>query len=1073
MSKKCILKNEYSKKKKYCIKVVSIAIGALSIINYVPNTYYVYAYSNDIKSISLSNKNINKSNLNYSGYSVFIPNNYPKGLTIDPDKNHFTFLVFAARDNYNNSIKNIGEKKLLNTFAVSIDAKNKKDIYLTIFNDNGEKIGESQKISEGDNFEFSYYKDEKIILSKNSNGTIRALFRKENGLNNQDGQVLWPLGLEKNSQNAINITIPKVVFQHTHYLDQYGKKIIDDYIQEGLTGEKYTTAPIYIPGYKLIKEPINKDGTLNTWGGPGFVKIVQTSKPEYEIRQTVLNDEGDLKIEVINKSTGKVTAYYDKLKVGENVNMQLGSPNSTVEIVNNYKPQTRDITYVYAQIFGSVIAKFVDENGKEIKDSVIIKGDDTPVGTEYSAERPNEIVKDGVTYVFKEVKRGEGNAPANGKVEEGKHTVTFVYAPKEIEKTGSVIAKFVDENGKEIKDSVIIKGDDTPVGTEYSAERPNEIVKDGITYVFKEVKRGEGNAPANGKVEEGKHTVTFVYAPKEIEKTGSVIAKFVDENGKEIKDSVIIKGDDTPVGTEYSAERPNEIVKDGITYVFKEVKRGEGNAPANGKVEEGKHTVTFVYAPKEIEKTGSVIAKFVDENGKEIKDSVIIKGDDTPVGTEYSAERPNEIVKDGITYVFKEVKRGEGNAPANGKVEEGKHTVTFVYAPKEIEKTGSVIAKFVDENGKEIKDSVIIKGDDTPVGTEYSAERPNEIVKDGITYVFKEVKRGEGNAPANGKVEEGKHTVTFVYAPKEIEKTGSVIAKFVDENGKEIKDSVIIKGDDTPVGTEYSAERPNEIVKDGITYVFKEVKRGEGNAPANGKVEEGKHTVTFVYAPKEIEKTGSVIAKFVDENGKEIKDSVIIKGDDTPVGTEYSAERPNEIVKDGITYVFKEVKRGEGNAPANGKVEEGKHTVTFVYAPKEIEKTGSVIAKFVDENGKEIKDSVIIKGDDTPVGTEYSAERPNEIVKDGVTYVFKEVKRGEGNAPANGKVEEGKHTVTFVYTPKEDVENKYDIENNNLKNTNIDQKEIMKLPKTGDSGVLGYFSLFIISIIGLFFNKKK
>ncbi|MCF2687341.1 hypothetical protein I6E45_15160, partial [Clostridium perfringens] len=34
-------------------------------------------------------------------------------------------------------------------------------------------------------------------------------------------------------------------------------------------------------------------------------------------------------------------------------------------------------------------------------------------------------------------------------------------------------------------------------------------------------------------------------------------------------------------------------------------------------------------------------------------------------------------------------------------------------------------------------------------------------------------------------------------------------------------------------------------------------------------------------------------------------------------------------------------------------------------------------------------------------------------------------------------------------------------------------KDILSLPKTGDSRIVGYLSLLIASIIGLFFNKKN
>ena len=290
--------------------------------------------------------------------------------------------------------------------------------------------------------------------------------------------------------------------------------------------------------------------------------------------------------------------------------------------------------------------------------------------------------------------------------------------------------------------------------------------------------------------------------------------------------------------------------------------------------------------------SSTVTVKYVDEDGKEIADSVTLTG---AVGAAYKAEKKTI---DG--YEFKEMQTG--SASESGTFAKDAQTVVYVYKKTPV-KAADVTVRYVDEDGREIAESVTLTGN---VGDAYKAEQK---AIDG--YGFKRLL--EGSAPAEGAFTEADQTVTLVYARKaEPVKTGKVIVKYVDEQGNEIAESVTLTGN---VGDSYTT-----AAKDIDGYELK-------TTPANatGAYTEADQTVTYVYAKKsEPVKTGRVIVRYVDEQGNEIAESVTLTGN---VGDAYKAEQK---AIDG--YGFKRLL--EGSAPAEGAFTEADQTVTLVYAKR-------------------------------------------------------------------------------------------------------------------------------------------
>ena len=515
---------------------------------------------------------------------------------------------------------------------------------------------------------------------------------------------------------------------------------------------------------------------------------------------------------------------------------------------NNYSVPTppngsTDVNYYFRKLKGEVEITYVDDKGNKLQDP---KKDtpkspyDTPYNADEPGERPDTIEKDGKTY--KRVPKGdypvgkvdengrlEKSDPIKGKVEKPKSTITYVY-----KQVGNVYVHYKDTEGNVLKASVTDM-DKEIIDSDYDTvvdNRPSEIEKDGKTYVLVPAAGSytvgevddQGHLKSSddtiGKVAEQDKNVTYIYKLKEDPKKGEVVITYVDENGNELKDP---KQDtpkspyDTPYDTTEEGEKPNTIEKDGKTY--KLVPKGDypvgkvdenghlvSSDPITGKVDKPKSVITYVYKEvKEdpVQPKGNVYVHYKDTEGNELKTSVKDM-DQQPVDSDYDTvvdNRPNEIVKDGKTYVL--VPAGnytvgevdnqghlKSSDPTTGKVAEQDKNVTYIYKLKEdptpqpqpdpAQPKGNVYVYYKDTEGNVIK-SRVTDEDAQPVDKDYDTvvdNRPQEIVKDGKTYVL--VPAGnytvgsvdseghlESSDPTTGKVIEGDKHVTYIYKLKE------------------------------------------------------------------------------------------------------------------------------------------------------------------------------------------------------------------------------------------------------------------------------------------------------------------
>ncbi len=339
------------------------------------------------------------------------------------------------------------------------------------------------------------------------------------------------------------------------------------------------------------------------------------------------------------KYKGQTYQFVIKAKVNSKVTAGNIS-NTASTIINN--AYTLNSNTVSTKIPYQVIVNHVDEKGKKLADSETIKG----------------YEKDTYTTKAKKIQGYElTKIPTNskGSMTQDVITVDYVYRLKD----ATVIANYVDEKGKEIADTETIKG---KVFDAYQTESKN-------IYGYELIKVPDSHA---GTMKENTITVTYSYRLKE----ASVIVKYVDEQGKELRDRQTILG---KVFDQYQTES-----KEIYGYQLKEIPQNQV-----GTMKEEPITVTYVYQLKDT----SIIAQYIEESGKELAERETVTG---KVFDSYQTKSKD-------IYGYELVKIPENQV---GIMREEPITVTYSYRLKD----STVVIRYVDEEGKEITEGETMQG---------------------------------------------------------------------------------------------------------------------------------------------------------------------------------------------------------------------------------------------------------------------------------------------------------------------------------------------------------------------------
>ena len=450
------------------------------------------------------------------------------------------------------------------------------------------------------------------------------------------------------------------------------------------------------------------------------------------------------------------------------------------------------VTYVYSEVKGEIIQKFVDESGKEIKDPT--NTGKKSLSEKVNLEYPKRITdKNGKVYEFVKVDK----IPTN--FTEQPQTATYTYRAV---KGQGVTVSYETTTGVTLKETQTVQPKDTVVGTDYDTStetlKSERIEKDGKVYLLKEQTKA-GSAEEKGKVSEQPQNVTYVYEevkePETKRNHGSVVVLYTDQSGRPISGitdkgkevgSTVIDIANAPVNTKYDTtdNRPQTITtKDGKVYKLKKVTK---NSDAEQSGVKGRTSVvTYVYEmlspTQELPeaKIGVVLVNYQDEDGNPISGkttegkevpNVVVDTDAALVDTEYDTtdHKPSVIITENGD-VYELVKVSETSVE-KGKVVEGTTIVDYIYR--------KVVTTYVDEEGKEINPS----------------DKGTKDKKDIPEYIFKETKKDE------------KGNTTHVYR--------QVVTSYVNEEGKEISPS----------------DKGTKDKKDIPEYIFKETKKDkDGN----------------------------------------------------------------------------------------------------------------------------------------------------------------------------------------------------------------------------------------------------
>ena len=979
------------------------------------------------------------------------------------------------------------------------------------------------------------------------------------------------------------------------YIDVITTKKIKEYTV-------YTGKPDdYIP---LVETEPDKETTVTTLVNKGKVEIAadgtvtvtgdaKVTDEKYIPTETVAENKyiisGDNGTRTRTETTESATFTKKEIITPIRAYKVMGEEKPVVTHYYNLKITKEEAGTATATKQGSVVIKYVTTDGKQLKtetDKDNVTLETKTIVSLYSGETkvdertdvktveqnydttpkqyPTLVDADtGFTYEYVGLK--QGSPAASGKVVEGTTEVVYEYrlvseeektpSKSEVTKTGSVDVKHVviNEDGtlktlKEtevVKDKVPVEYEDTYVtyskGVKVSERKEKRAVaekydttdkqyptlKDEATgLVYKYVAPTSDSAPAVGDVTEGEKHVIYSYVldkkedatPTVKETKGSVVVKYVDVDGNEVKDPENVVTDAVVKTTKTYATKSGDVVlstrdeviendvnynaaekkvdtinKDGKKYVFRKVyevsDKYNNVSEETGKVKEGTTTVVYQYdyvIPVDPSKPNE---------GENTPPKPEDKIPNDPQNRSYKDLGLAKEVKRNITYVYENGPKAgqEASAPVN-------QNARFTRTAEINSRTGEV--KYTSEWTKEQKLAEVV----SPKIDKYAVD-----------------KEKVAELPVTHESEDSSEVVKYRENPEIIEhdaakdKKGSVVVKYVDGQGNEIdtavtvKDNVIVEKATTKVyadreettytatNEEYStvASRKDVIETKGKKYKYSgvyEVSDKYNNVlEETGKVKVGTTTVVYQYdylIPVDPTKPNE---------GENTPPKPEDKIPNDPKGRTYKDLGLLTEVKRNITYVYENGPKAgqEASAPVNQTARftrtaeinsrTGEVTYTTSWTPEQKlpqvvspeikdytvdkakvdeltvtheskdsavvvkytqnkpnsvrdyakDKKGTVVVKFVDINENFLADDVVAKsnvivaeatttttGDKEETtykatGEEYSVTAPETIVVDGVTFKLRRVlpagDKFKNTVEEKGLVKEGVTTIVYQY----------------------------------------------------------
>ena len=830
--------------------------------------------------------------------------------------------------------------------------------------------------------EFKVYKD----------FTEDEIKEKDGRYENENGTFFSAKEITTN--NTTTFTTKEVITPIRAYkVMSEAKPVVTHYYNVKITKEEAGTATATKQGSVVIKYVTTDGKQLKSETDKDNVTLETKTIVSLYSGETKVDERTDVKsVEQNYDTTPKQYPTLVDADTGftyEYVGLKQGSPaasgkvvEGTTEVVYEYRlvseeektPSKSDVTKT-----GSVDVKHVviNEDGslKTLKETEVVKNnvpleyEDTYVtyskGVKVSERKEKRTVtenydttdkqystlKDEATgLVYKYVGPTSDSAPATGDVTEGEKHVIYSYTLDKQEETtpskvvdtkGSVVVKYVDANGNEIKNAENVVTDAVVKTTKTYATKSGDVVlstRDEVTnhdvdystesnkvqtiitaggkkYTFYRVlpvdTKFNNVVEETGKVKEGTTTVVYQYdeiIPVDPNKPNNNTPN-TPNPGDGTPNDPNKPNDNTPNTPKPGDKIPNDPqnrtyeqlgvlkeVKRNITYVYENGPKAgqEASTPVN-------QNARFTRTAEINSRTGEVV--YTSEWTKEQKLAEVV----SPKIDKYSVDK-EKVAELSVTH----------ESTDSSEVVKYRENPDTIDHDADKDKKGTVIVKFVDEQGNEIatpvtvKENAIVEKATTKVYADRDAEttytvtneeystvenRKETIEFNGKKYIYQRVlpvsTTLRNSDKESGKVPEGTTTVVYQYAEEvdpfippfpptvevpgfegkvddaEKDKKGTVIVKFVDINENVLasdvlakdnvvveKASTIIAGDKaettyTATGEEYAVTAPQTIEVDGVTFKLRRVlpvsDKFNNTVEEKGLVKEGVTTIVYQY----------------------------------------------------------------------------------------------------------------------------------------------------------------------------------------------------------------------------------
>ncbi len=889
---------------------------------------------------------------------------------VDPNKIYYGKLnigTFIDR-NYYKKYQNLNDNVIFNTtkgerkvplsviFDVVQDNQDSfKEVYSVALKDiDGTHMKWAALINKGKN----PMTDLDIFLSPDTITGIQPTFKKNGDVESNNVQF------EKN-EFAYRLDSNSIEVYEANIFDSFG------YIK----GKKLVLGKDY-----LIEESISQPGV--------FLVRLDGSYRDMMDKSLVVEYVGENLGSVDSATTDNLVSYYDGAwneRLGKHEGNFNANWNSAYIALNSSHGDVMS-----KERRGSVtVIHVAEDTGKLLKQESYIQ-ENALVGTPYKATK-EDFSKEGYSFAH----MGYTSAPEEGTVKEGRQTVIYYYHKIQIpqEKKGSVILKYVDQDGNEIGRKQVAKIDSQKVGTLYSIDRDNdeghkELLASGWDFVRVE----KASDPESGEVQEWTKQVVYVYKKTQ----GSVKVKYVDEAGIEIPGAttkVVKTGKDGEAYKIDTQDRGENKAISGYTFVRKE----EASDPEEGVLlNKDDKVVVYVYkkdvAP--ILPKGSITYVYVDDTGKEITREEN-KEQNLEVNKEHAISTDETINKNQKEYtkVF---------APEKVTVKEGENIVYVLYKEKQTPvapQPKEVTIVYVDQDGNEIGNKKVTGNE----GETVTINADEKVTSNDGTKSYEKVKNQEDKVV----VTPGENKVVVVYkdvTPKTaVEKEVTIV--YVDQDGNEIGNKKVTGNE----GETVTIDADEKVTSNDGTKSYEKVKNQEDKVV----VTPGENKVVVVYkdvTPKTaVEKEVTIV--YVDQDGNEIGNKKVTGNE----GETVTIDADEKVTSNDGTKSYEKVKNQEDKVV----VTPGENKVVVVYkdvTPKTaVEKEVTIV--YVDQDGNEIGNKKVTGNE----GETVTINADEKVTSNDGTKSYEKVKNQEDKVV----VTPGENKVVVVYkdvTPKTALE---------------------------------------------------